>query len=261
MPTSALRVSVPLLLFTWTLTACAGGEEAGGTSSAQPSRVGSATLFPDGHVEDEESDDESAIGFPDVGVRESVEKNVEMRNDMDRGWKHDAPRVTTENEARAAAPGPAAAGAPEGFKIVEDKCGKGTIPPGGSCTFRIRYTAVSDKPPAMVLEIKSPTNPIRTAVAVEGGPTAGPFPDDRSSGPSDSASPDDRSSGPSDSASPEPTSSEPGGTVDPGGTPGEGEIQPPPGDGDPGVSPPPEVPDPAVPPGGGTGGTDGVNPG
>ncbi|GAA3483204.1 hypothetical protein GCM10018966_077360 [Streptomyces yanii] len=186
----ALRAPVAVgALGALVLGGCAGG---GGSSHPFPSAsvVGRATLFPSdsggGGGGGGGQGGGSGIGFPAVKVGESADTVVEMKNNEQRAWEHDKPSVAGDGAgegdgvqgAKAAGTGTASEASGDGhnvYLIVEDHCGDDPIPPGRSCTFKIRFIRGSnDAPPAVLLEIDSPTWPIRTVVTAASEPGVTP---------------------------------------------------------------------------------------
>lgn len=147
--------------------------------------MGKATLFPSDSGGGGGQDGGSGIGFPAVKVGESADTAVEMKNNEQRAWEHDKPTVAGKGAdegdgvQRTKADGTGASQATgDGhnvFLIVEDHCGDDPIPPGQSCTFKIRFIRGSnDAPPAALLEIDSPMWPIRTVVTAASKPGVTP---------------------------------------------------------------------------------------
>lgn len=168
------------------LGGCAGGGGSSSHPSPSASVVGKATLFPSDSGGGGGQGGGSGIGFPAVKVGESADTAVEMKNNEQRDWEHDKPKVAGDGaddrngvqgtEAdRPGAPSEATGGGRSGYRIVEDHCGDDPIPPGKSCSFKIRFTRGSnDAPPAVLLEIDSPTWPIRTLVTAASEPGVTP---------------------------------------------------------------------------------------
>lgn len=161
------------------LGGCAGG---GGFPHPSPSAsvVGKATLFPSDSGSGGGQGGGSGIGFPDVKVGESADTVVEMKNNEQRAWEHDKPTVAGHAAQGATAGGTGTPSEATGdgrnvYRIVEDHCGDDPIPPGQSCTFKIRFVrGANDAPPAVLLEIDSPTWPIRTVVTAASRPGVTP---------------------------------------------------------------------------------------
>ncbi|WP_406416604.1 hypothetical protein OH809_38275 [Streptomyces sp. NBC_00873] len=173
-----------------------------------------------------------------------------MKNNEKRAWEHDKPTVAGDGAdegdgvqgAKAAGTGTASEATGDGhnvYLIVEDHCGDDPIPPGQSCTFKIRFIRGSnDAPPAVLLEIDSPTWPIRTVVTAVSEPgvtpntvpsgleTSGPAVSPGTTGPT---SPTGSPTGPGESPVPQPPSEAPQNTAPatPGTEPGGGVTPPP----------------------------------
>lgn len=259
------------------LGGCAGG---GGSSHPSPSAsvVGKATLFPSDSGGGGGQGGGSGIGFPTVKVGESADTAVEMKNNEQRAWEHDKPTVAGDGAdegdgvqgAKADGTGTASEATGDGhnvYLIVEDHCGNDPIPPGQSCTFKIRFIRGStDAPPAVLLEIDSPTWPIRAVVTAASEPgvtpntvpsgleTSGPAVSPETTGPTPTGSPTGPGESPVETSGPAVSP----GTTGPTG-PGESPVpQPPseppqntasatPGSERGGVTPPPQPATPGAP--------------
>ncbi|MCT2546980.1 hypothetical protein [Streptomyces atratus] len=247
------------------LGGCAGG---GRSSHPSPSAsvVGKATLFPSDSGGGGGQGDGSGIGFPAVKVGESADTAVEMKNNEQRTWEHDKPTVAGDGEDEdegdgvqgTKADGTSTASEATGdghnvYLIVEDHCGDDPILPGQSCTFKIRFIRGSnDAPPAALLEIDSPTWPIRAVVTAASKPgvtpntvpsgleTSGPAVSPGTTGPT---GPTESQTDPGESPVPQP----PTAPATPGTEPGSG-VTPPP---QPPSEPPTAPATPGTEPGGG----------